>query len=296
MVRRRASQVSRSAVSGLIGPAPSSSGAPCSLRCTISVVGLRLGPATPPAPPAPPPAAAALSACPWARATSASAAECCHSSALPAALLSIARWCLAMLRMACSKTRPCSSGKRPLSASSRPARVQVMLNERRSYNSPSSTKSGGQSVRAANAIRLGALPTETRQLSVALGRRILGGGCDLVECQHARAECLLERRQAAQRLARARQPHSRAVVATRDLRQPLRNRRAARRPPVTLIISLAHDLREPLLDARLGLAQLTHLTPPPLTATLKRLIDRPLQSTEHTFDPTSPPAPKVCAE
>ncbi len=45
----RESQQSRSAVSGLIGPAPSSTGGvPSSLRCTISVVGLRLTPLSSP--------------------------------------------------------------------------------------------------------------------------------------------------------------------------------------------------------------------------------------------------------
>ena len=46
--REAASQTSRSAVSGLSGPAPSSSGGSSSLRCTISVVGLRLTPPSPP--------------------------------------------------------------------------------------------------------------------------------------------------------------------------------------------------------------------------------------------------------
>ena len=107
IVSRRASQQSRSAVSGLIGPAPSSSGGvPSSLRCTISVVGLRL------TPPSSPPG--------WvASVTSASAVYCCHSSTGVPLFLSAARSGLAMFQIACSNATPCSSGSEPLKRSSR---------------------------------------------------------------------------------------------------------------------------------------------------------------------------------
>ena len=71
-MRRRASHASRAAVSGLIGPAPSSSAGSSSLRCTISVVGLRRGP----------PSAAESPPC-RASVTSASAVDCCHSRTVP---------------------------------------------------------------------------------------------------------------------------------------------------------------------------------------------------------------------
>ena len=74
-----------------------------------------------------------------------------------------------------------------------------------------------------------------------------------------------------------------AVVAARELRQPLRTRRTARGLPVALVVGLAHDLGDALLDTRLLLAERTQLAPPRLAPTLPRLIDRPIQTGEHTF-------------
>ena len=153
IVRRRASQPRRSAVSGLIGPAPSMKGGSSSLTCTISVVGLRRTPPTSPAR--------------VASVTSASAADCCQSSTTPACLSS-ARWVLAISQIACSKAAPCSSGRRPLRQSSRRPRVQVMLNARRLYSVWSSSTGGGASLRATSPIALGALPTATRTSSTSV--------------------------------------------------------------------------------------------------------------------------------
>ncbi len=264
MVRRRASQASRSAVSGLIGPAPSSSGGACSLRCTIRVVGLRLGPATPPpprrararapAPPAPAPGAACLSAgerdegvgggvLPLERAAAALLVE--RALVLGDAADGLLEDEALLERQAAAECQlaPCP---RPGHAQRAPLiQLGIISHAGRGERT---RRQRDQTRRPAHG--------ETRQLPIALGRRILGGGCDLVECQHARAERLLECRQAAQRLARARQPHSRAVIATRDLRQPLRSRRAPRRPPITLIIGLAHDLARLLLQPSLLLCDL----------------------------------------
>ena len=124
---------------------------------------------------------------------------------------------------------------------------------------------------------------DTREFGVGVGGGVLGGGCDLIEAQRAAAERLIECRQAAQRAAGARDLLGAAVVAARELRQPLRTRATARRLPVTLVIGLAHDLGDALLDARLLLAERTQLTPPRLAPTLPRLIDRPIQTSEHTF-------------
>jgi hypothetical protein len=94
---------------------------------------------------------------------------------------------------------------------------------------------------------------------------------------------VVERGQAAQRAARARDALGGAVIAAADLREPLRARRASCRPPILLVIPLTHDLGDPLLDARLLLAERAQLAPARLPATLTHLIDRPIHRTEHTF-------------
>ncbi len=93
--------------------------------------------------------------------TSASAADCCHSSTMPASL-SDARCALAMSQIACSNAAPCSSGSRPLIESSRRPRVQTMLSARRAYSAWSSATTGGTILRAASAISLGGLPIASR--------------------------------------------------------------------------------------------------------------------------------------
>src|SRR4029079_5352813 len=97
------------------------------------------------------------------------------------------------------------------------------------------------------------------------------------ETQRAGTERPVERRQAAQRSTRARDARRGAVVATGDLRQPLRAGGAARRPPILLVLRLPHHTTDAPLDTRLLLAERTHLPPPRRAATLQRLIDRPLQ-------------------
>ena len=119
MVRRRASQQSRSAVSMLITPAPSMNGGSSSLRCTITVVGLRRTPSP---------------RLGWvASVTRASAQYWLHSSTGLPAFLSAARIGLAMSQIACSNASPCSSGNEPLNLSSRAPPVQVIRNPRRAY-------------------------------------------------------------------------------------------------------------------------------------------------------------------
>ena len=139
---------------------------------------------------------------------------------------------------------------------------------------------------------------DARELGIGLGRRELGGGRDLVERQRARAERVVERGQAAQRaLVRVMRTAVRWSLL-RDLREPLRARRAARRLPVALVVGLAHDLRDPLRDPRLLRAERAQLAPTRLAAPLTRLIDRPLQRREHTFEDTRPRTrqgvPKLC--
>ena len=90
IVSRRASQPSRSAVSTLSGPAPSSIGGASSLRCTISVVGLRRTPASTP--------------------LVGERDERVRGRLLPAedvpSCLSAARWVVAMFQIACSNASP----------------------------------------------------------------------------------------------------------------------------------------------------------------------------------------------
>jgi hypothetical protein len=86
------------------------------------------------------------------------------------------------------------------------------------------------------------------------------------------------------------------VVATGDLREPLRARRAARRLPITVVIGLAHDLREPLREARLLLTDRAHLAATRVPATLTHLIDRPIHESEHTFVSYQLNARQVCRD
>ena len=176
---------------------------------------------------------------------------CCHSRTAPACLSS-ARWGLAISQMACSKAAPCSSGRRPLSTSSRRPRVQVMLSARRSYNAWSSATAGGASLRAATDMALGALPSATRASSASLsGVANSAAAATWSRCQRAGAEGVVERGQVAQRVTGVRDAHRGAVVAARDLRQPLRAGGAAGGLPITLVVGLTHDLRQPLRQTRL---------------------------------------------
>jgi hypothetical protein len=85
-----------------------------------------------------------------------------------------------------------------------------------------------------------------------------------------------------------------AIVAARELREPLRARGAARRPPVAVVVGLAHDLRDALCKPRLLLANLAQLASARRTATLQHPIHRRFRCSEHLFDRTSSEQPKVC--
>ncbi len=142
---------------------------------------------------------------------------------------------------------------------------------------------------------------DAHQLGVRRGVRVGDGGYDLVERQRAGAHGMVERRQAAQRLTRARDPHCSAVVAAIDLREPLRTRRAPRRLPITAVVGRTYELGDPLLVARFPLGNLAQLAPAGRPLTLKRLINRPINSGEHLFvvyrlqdRKMSRSVPKVC--
>ena len=183
MVRRRASQVSRSAVSGLIGPAPSSSGG-----CVVAEVHDQRGGAAP---------EAAVRAAGWrASLTSASAVYCCHSSTRAGLLVERAlglgdapdgllEGCALLERQAAAEhefappARPGHAQRAPL--------VQLLV-----------VRDRGRGERARRQRdRAGRLADRhTRQLRIALRRRELGGGRDLVERQRPGAQRVVERRQA----------------------------------------------------------------------------------------------------
>ncbi len=237
MVRRRASQASRSAVSGLIGPAPSSSGGWSSLRCTIRVVGLRLGP------PSAPPCRASV--------TSASAVYCCHSRTAAGLFVECAlglgdvpdgllEGC-ALLQWQAPAEHQFASPACPGHAQ-RATLIQRLIVRQRGRGERARRNRYGTGRFAER---------DARQLRIALRSRELGGGGHLIEVQRAGAEGVIERRQVAQRVAGVRDAHRGAVVAARDLRQPLRAGGAAGGLPVTLVLGLTHDLRQPLRQTRL---------------------------------------------
>ena len=136
---------------------------------------------------------------------------------------------------------------------------------------------------------------DARQLGITLRRRELRSRRDLIERQHPRAQRVVERRQAPQRDARPRDLHRASVVAARDLREPLRARRAARRPPITIVIGLTHELcvtrwasRACSADRRPAHAAAAHddaQAPSPTAPSNRR---------EHTFERTSPRAAQLC--
>ena len=68
--------------------------------------------------------------------------------------------------------------------------------------------------------------------------------------------------------------------------------------PITVVVGFAHDLRDALLDTRFLFAERAQLAAARFAATLTRLIDRPLQRSEHTFVcyPHSNPesVPRMC--
>ncbi len=252
----------------LIGPAPSSSGGASSLTCTITVVGLRLTPAT--------------GALPGER------DERVGGRLLPveegARLLVVGALLLGDAPDGFLEHQALVERKAPaeheLTPRTRPRHAQratlmqrrIVLDSRRSERTRGDRDLSG---RLADG--------DARQLGIGAGRRVPRGSRNLVERQRARAQRAVERRQAAQRDARARDALGGAVIAAADLRQPLRTRRAARRLPIAVVIRLAHDLRHALLDPRLLLAERAQLVPARLAAALARLVDRPFQRGEHMF-------------
>ena len=191
MVRRRASQASRSAVSGLSGPAPSSSGGSSWLRCTIRVVGLRLAP--------PPVASAVPGECdqrvgcgllPVEAGAGVLVERALGFGDVPDGLLEDD----ALLQRQTAVEAELASPTRPAHAQ-RAALVELLVIGDRGR----SHRAGGQGDGAG---RLA--DCDARELRVGLGRRVLGGGRNLIERQRTRAQRLVERGQAAQRRARAR--------------------------------------------------------------------------------------------
>ena len=152
--------------------------------------------------------------------TSASEVVCCHSSTVPACLSS-ARWCLAMLLMACSKAVPCSSGKlsteAELAPSPRPRHTQraapvellVVLDFRRDDRARRQRDRAGRLA-----------DRDASQLGIAGGGGEFGGGGDLIEGQGTRAEGVVEGGQVAQRVAGVCDACGGAVVAAVDLCEP----------------------------------------------------------------------------
>ena len=159
-----------------------------------------------------------------------------------------------------------------------------MPSARRAYSTWSSSTAGGASVRAASAMALGALPTAARaSFGIGAGSRELRGCGDLIERQHACAQRMVECGQAPERAGGAGDLHRAAVIAARDLSEPLRARRAARRLPITIVVGLTHDLRDPLRKPRLLLEDRHQLAPTSLATTLTRRVNSPIRISEHTF-------------
>ena len=225
MVRRRASQASRSAVSGLIGPAPSSSGG-----CVVAEVHDQGGGAAP---------GAAVCA-----AVASEADERVGGVLLPleggAGLFvecalglgdvpdGLLEGC-ALLQWQASAEHQLASPACPGHAQ-RATLVQRLVVRQRGRGE----RARGKRDRAGRFAE-----RDARQLRIALGSRELGGGCDLIEVQRPGAERVIERGQVAQRIAGVRDAFGGAVVAARDLRQPLRAGGAARGLPITLVVGLA---------------------------------------------------------
>ena len=242
MVRRRASQASRSAVSGLSGPAPSSSGGASSLRCTIRVVGLRL---------TPPSVGAALPGERDERVRGGLLPVEHDAGLLVERALGLGDLPDGLFEGAALLERQ-APAERELAPPARPGHAQRSGAGRAPGRRP---PQAGRCVRAASSIALGALPTATRASSASLaGVAYLAAAATWSRLSAP----VLSAWSSAGRLRSAllvlRDPRCGAVVAAGDLRQPLRAGRAARRLPVALVVGLAHDLREPLREARLLLA------------------------------------------
>ena len=186
--------------------------------------------------------------------TSASAVYCCHSRTAPACLSSGA------LGLGDVPDRLLEGGallerqapaEHQLAPPARPGHAQratlvqrlVVLHRRRGERARGKPDRAGRLAER-----------DARQLGIALRRRELRRGCDLIERQRASAERVVERGQLAQRVAGVCDAHGGAVVAARDLREPLRARGASRGLPITLVVGLTHDLRQPLRQTRLLLA------------------------------------------
>jgi hypothetical protein len=85
-----------------------------------------------------------------------------------------------------------------------------------------------------------------------------------------------------------------AVVAVRELREPLRAGREACGFPVAAVIGLAHELGGAVLEARLLCEVRDQLPPARRSVALERLINRPFRCTEHMFVHYHAATQKVC--
>ena len=258
IVRRRASQASRSAVSGLSGPAPSSSGGASSLTCTISVVGLRLMP-----PSAPPPLPGERDEriggrlLPLEHAAGLLVDRALVLGDAPDRLLEGG----ALLERQAAAEAELASAARPGHAE-RAALGRALRRPR--------PRAGRSCARPGRCRWAACRPRCARARASVSGVANSAAAATWSSVSAPVLERVVERGQAAQRAARACDVHCGAVVAARDLREPLRARRAPRRLPVAVVVGFAHDLRDALLDARFLRAERAQLAPARLAAPLPR--------------------------
>jgi hypothetical protein len=143
---------------------------------------------------------------------------------------------------------------------------------------------GGTIVRAASEIWLGALPTARRAISASLSGVAKGvAAATWSSVERAGAEGVVERGQVAERVAGLRDALRGAVVAARELCEPLGAGRAACGLPVAAVVGLAHELGGALLEARLLGKDRQQLAPTRHPLPLQRMIDDQFCCTEHMF-------------
>ena len=199
IVRRRASQTSRSAVSGLRGPAPSSSGGSSRLTCTISVVGLRFTP--------PPCAAAPGERDERVRGRLLPLEDRSRPACRRALGLCDVPDCLleggALLERQTTTEHELAPARRPGHAQ------RATLDTAPDRPRPWAGRACGRPRNLTGCLA----DRDAHELGFGLRCRVLGGGCDLVERQRSRAERVVECGQAAQRLPVRGDTHGRAVVA-----------------------------------------------------------------------------------
>ena len=137
---------------------------------------------------------------------------------------------------------------------------------------------------------------DAREFGVGLGGRALGGGCDLIERQRA----VLSAWSSAGRLRSALLVRVICAALRWSLLETCASHCALEEQPAACqspSSSASRTIsRDALLDARLLLAERTQLTPPRLAPTLPPLIDRPIQTGEHTFASYQHRARRKCAD